>query len=108
MSQKLGIPYLGVGLSAILFLIFGIVLSTLTYLLEEATVALGITTMGLVIGIVRFLGIWLTGWALLNFMVSKDLLPMQRLIASFFAFLTLVSLFVVTSGYLVLFRFNVA
>ncbi|WXG47359.1 MAG: hypothetical protein WED05_11980 [Candidatus Atabeyarchaeum deiterrae] len=89
MSQKLGFPYLGLGISAIIFLIFGILFATLVPIIYTL---LGASSV--VLAAWRFIGIFLTGWALLNFMVCKDLLPMQRLIAAFFAFLALVTLFI--------------
>jgi len=103
MSQKLGFPYLGTGLMAIIFLIFGVLFSTVVYLLGY------IANTALIIAALRFIGIFFTGWALLAFSLNKDLLPMQRLIATFFALLTLVSVFYVFLKVpLLSFGFNVA
>jgi len=101
MSQKLGFPYFGTGLTAIIFLIFGTLLSALYFIIYAALGA------GLISAAVRFIGIFLTGWALIGFSVNKDLLPMQRLIATFFALLALVSMFYLPNP-IVSFGFNVA
>jgi len=87
MSQKLGFPFFGTGLTAIIFLVFGVLFSTLYYLIVAAI------GLGLIASVFQFIGIFLTGWALIGFSVNKDMLPMQRLIAIFFALLALVSMF---------------
>lgn len=47
----------------------------------------------LILGLLQFVGVLLTGWALMGFAVSKDMLEGQRFIAFFFALVVLVGLF---------------
>lgn len=86
MSQKFGFPYLGLNITALVYF-FGLILAVLVPL------ATGLSLGSTVLSLLRFLGIFLTGWALLNFAVSKELTPTQRLTSIFFALLTLAVLF---------------
>jgi len=87
MSQKLGFPYFGLSLNTLIFFV-GLILAVLYFLVFA--VASG---QALILGLLQFLGVFLTGWALLGFAVSKDMLEGQRFIALFFALVVLVGLF---------------
>jgi len=89
MSQKMGFPYFGVSLSSLL-LFLGLILSVLVYIVTQLA-----ASQVAILGILDFLGVFLTGWALISFAVSKDMLEGQRFIAVFFALLMLVGLFAV-------------
>jgi hypothetical protein len=89
MSQKIGFPYFGTSLNTLIFFI-GIILSVLVYIVTMAA-----PTQLLVLGLLDFLGVLLTGWALIGYAVNKDMLEGQRFIAIFFALLMLTGLFAV-------------
>jgi len=86
MSQKLGFPYFGLSLNTLIFFV-GFILSILTYLLFKVYPNL------LILGLLQFIGLFLTGWALIGYAVNKDMLEGQRFIAFFFALLVLVGIF---------------
>lgn len=103
MSQKLGFPFLGFKITVLVFFL-GLLLSVLT-LLTSGLYALGYAIPAVLIAFLKFLGIFLVGWALLGFAVMKELLPKQRLIAFIFAIMLLsVLLF---AGYTLVFTFVV-
>lgn len=89
MSQKLGFPYFGLSLNTLIFFV-GFLLSIVTFLVFKLD-----ATLLSVLGILRFAGVFLTGWALIGFAVNKDMLEGQRFIALLFALLVLVGLFAV-------------
>jgi hypothetical protein len=93
MSQKLGFPYMGLKINTMIFFI-GIILSALSYLFGVLWFAGYIPLV--LLAFVRFLGIFLTGWALLGYAVMKEVLPKQRLIAFLFAIVLLAALFTTT------------
>jgi hypothetical protein len=96
MSQKLGLPYMGLKINTMIFFV-GIILSALSYLFGVLYFA-GYLPLAL-LAIVRFLGIFLTGWALLGYAVMKEVLPKQRLIAFLFAIVLLATLFTVDAAF---------
>jgi len=87
MSQKLGFPYFGLGLSTLIFFV-GFLLSIVTFIVFKLDPSL---VAGL--GFLEFLGVLLTGWALISFAVNKDMLEGQRFIALLFALLLVLSIF---------------
>lgn len=89
MSQKLGFPYFGTSLNTLIFFV-GFILSILVFLVNAVA-----PTVALVLGLLEFLGVFLTGWALIGYAVNKDMLEGQRFIAIFFALLMLTGLFAV-------------
>ena len=97
MSQKLGFPYMGLKINVLIFWI-GILLSVLTFL-TSGLYLLGYAIPVLLIGLLKFLGVFFTGWALLGFAVMKELTSKQRLTAFIFAIMLLTVLFFVV-GYL--------
>jgi len=100
MAQKLGFPYFGLSLNTLIFFV-GFILSILTFLLFN------VYNNAIILGLLRFLGLFLTGWSLLGFAVNKDMLEGQRFIAFFFALLILVGLFAVYFSHTVGFGFLV-
>lgn len=92
MSQKLGFPYMGLKMNTLIFFI-GILLSVLT-LLTSGLLTLGYAVPVVLIAFLKFLGIFLVGWALLGFAVMKEMLQKQRLIAFLFAIVLLAVLFI--------------
>jgi cytochrome c oxidase assembly factor CtaG len=97
MSQKLGFPYMGLKANSLIFFV-GIILSVLTYLFG-GLYALGYNVPLILIEFLVFLGIFLTGWALLGFAVMKEMLEKQKLIAFLFAVILLAAVFSVTVGF---------
>jgi hypothetical protein len=93
MSQKLGFPYMGLKINTMIFFI-GIILSALSYIFAVLYSA-GYLPLVL-LAFVRFLGVFLTGWALLGYAVMKEVLAKQRLIAFLFAIVLLTTLFTVS------------
>lgn len=96
MSQKLGFPFMGLKINTMIFFI-GIILSALSYLLGVLYVAGYIPLV--LLAFVQFLGIFLTGWALLGYAVMKELLAKQRLIAFLFAVVLLSTILGVFVGF---------
>jgi hypothetical protein len=88
MSQKLGFPYFGTSLNTLIFFV-GFILSILVFLVNALALP------AVVLGILEFLGVFLTGWALIGYAVNKDMLEGQRFIALLFALLMLTGLFAV-------------
>lgn len=83
-----------------LLLWIGIIMATLNVLVGVAvTGSAGIMLYRLI----QFVGVFITGWALLSFGFAKQLLPVQRTVALFFAAVLLVGLF----GVAVTFNFNI-
>jgi len=83
-----------------LLLWIGIIMATLNILVGVAiTGSAGIMLYRLI----QFVGVFITGWALLSFGFAKQLLPVQRTVALFFAAVLLVGLF----GVAVTFNFNI-
>jgi len=82
----------------IMIYFIGIILSVLTYLFA-GLYGLGYAIPLILIAFLQFLGIFLTGWALLGFAVMKEMLQKQRLIAFLFAIIVLVSVFAVTVNF---------
>jgi hypothetical protein len=66
----------------------GLILSVLVFLIGSVA-----PTQLLLLGLLEFVGVFLTGWALIGYAVSKDMLEGQRFIALFFALVVLVGLF---------------
>jgi len=97
MSQKLGFPYMGLKINTLIFFI-GVLLSLLTVLTVNL-LGLGYAIPTVLIAFLRFLGIFLTGWALLGYAVMKEMLQKQRLIAFLFAVILLASIFAVTVSF---------
>jgi hypothetical protein len=89
MSQKLGFPYFGLTMNTLIFWI-GLIFSLLVYLVSAVT-----TGQAALLGILEFIGIFITGWSLIGFAVNKDMVEGQRFIALLFALLVLVGLFAV-------------
>jgi hypothetical protein len=97
MAQKLGFPYMGLKINTLIFWI-GILLAILTYL-TQGLYALAYPVPVVLIAFLRFLGMFLTGWALLGYAVTKELHQKQRLIAFLFAVILLASVFAVSVGF---------
>jgi len=92
-------PYLSVKINALLLWI-ALILGTLNILLVPAiTGASGL----LIVALLRFIGVFLTGWALIGFGVAKQMLPAQKDVALFFAAVLLVGVF----GVLVTFHLGI-
>jgi len=89
MSQKIGFPYFGLQISNYLFFI-GLLLAVVVFFIDAVA-----PTQLLVLGFLEFLGVFLTGWALISYAVSKELLEGQRFIALLFALVALTGLFAV-------------
>jgi len=99
MSQKLGFPYMGLKINTLIFWI-GILLAVLTFLTSGLYAPpLNYAIPVVLIAFLRFLGMFLTGWALLGYAVTKELHQKQRLIAFLFAIILLASVFAVTVGF---------
>jgi hypothetical protein len=94
MSQKLGFPFMGLKINTMIFFI-GIILSALSYLFTAIVIS------SVLLAFFKFLGIFLTGWALLGYAVMKELLPKQRLIAFLFAIVLLSVILFVSVGFAV-------
>jgi len=90
-------PYTSYKLTQLLFLI-GIFLATLNVFLAAISVDVIVTTL------LQFIGLFLTGWALLSFAVTKQLNKDQKLIAIVFALIILTGVL----GLRVLFSLNVS
>jgi len=88
MSQKLGFPYFGLSLNTLIFFV-GFLLSIVSFLVFK------LDNIAALMGVLRFLGVFLTAWALIGYAVNKDMLEGQRFIAFLFALLVLVGLFAV-------------
>jgi len=88
MSQKIGFPYFGLSLNTLIFFV-GFLLSIVTFIVFK------LDPIASVLGVLQFLGVFLTGWALIGYAVNKDMLEGQRFIALLFALLVLVGLFAV-------------
>jgi len=86
MSQKLGFPYFGLGMSTLIFFL-GFLLSIVTFIVFK------LDPIASALGVLEFLGVLLTGWALISFAVNKDMLEGQRFIALLFALLLVLSIF---------------
>jgi len=89
-------PYMSYKLTSLLFVI-GLFLATLNLFLGALGMPPVVTTL------LRFIGVFITGWSLLSYTVTKQLLSTQRLIATFFAAVIITGLF----GVLVTFKFTV-
>jgi len=85
---------MGLKINSLLFFI-GILLAVLTFI-TEGLVFLGYAVPLVLIAFFRFLGVFLTGWALLGFAVMKEMLQKQRLIAFLFAIILLAFVFSIT------------
>jgi len=107
MAQKLGFPYFGLSLNTLIFFV-GLILSFLTFLVFNLVQPPPLTaTAQAIIGVLAFAGVFLTGWSLLGYAVSKDMTEGQRFIAFFFALLVLVGIFAVYFGHAVGVTFSV-
>jgi len=93
----MGFPYMDLKITQILYLI-GLFLGSLNYFLIAANVT------AVLVDLLQFIGLFLTGWALLSFAVMKQLNKDQKLIAIAFALIVLVGVF----GLKILFAFKVA
>jgi len=91
-----GFPYVSVKLTNILFVI-GLLLATLNLLFIAASLPLILTTL------LTFVGVFITGWALLSYAVGKQLLSSQRFTAMLFAVIILTGVF----GLKILFSFGI-
>jgi len=94
-----GFPYMNLKISSLLLFI-SIIMASLNVLLG---VALTGSTKILLVTLIQFIGVFLSGWALLSFGFAKQLLPVQRTLALFFAAVLIAGLF----GVAVTFHFNV-
>jgi len=94
----MGFPYMSYKLTQLLFLI-GLLLATLNLFLIW-----GIGLPPAVTKLFVFIGLFLTGWALLSFAVSKNIISNQRLIAMLFAVIILTGVF----GLKIAFTFGIA
>lgn len=93
-------PYMSVKITSLMLWI-GLILATLNIFLAAAITG----SSGLLItSLVRFIGVFITGWALISFGLAKQLLPAQKDVALFFAAALLVGIF----GVLVAFTLNIA
>jgi len=90
-------PYTSYKLTQILLFV-GIFLATLNVFLYGNNVTAVLTDL------LQFIGLFLTGWALLSFAVTKQLNKNSKLIAIVFALIILVGVF----GLKILFQFKVA
>ena len=81
-----GFPYMSYKLTNLLFFI-GLLLATLNLLFVAAGLPLVLTSL------VTFIGVFLTGWALISYAVSKQIIASQRFIAVLFAVIILVGVF---------------
>jgi len=88
---------MGLKISTLIFYI-GIILGVLTYLFAGLYYE-GYAIPVVLIAFLQFIGIFLTGWALLGYAVMKEMLQKQRLIAFLFAIILLASVFSVTVGF---------
>jgi hypothetical protein len=91
--------YMNLKISSLLLWI-GILMATLNLLVA---VALTGATKIVLVALIQFVGVFITGWALLSFGFAKQLLPVQRTVALFFAAVVIVGLF----GVAVTFHFNI-
>jgi len=90
-------PYMNLKITQLLLLI-GLFLASLNYFLLVAAAPVILTDL------LQFIGLFLSGWALLSFAVTKQLNKDQKLIAIVFALIVLVGVF----GLKILFSFKVA
>jgi len=81
-----GFPYMSYKLTSLLFAI-GLFLATLNLFLAAGGISIALTSL------IKFIGVFLTGWALISYAVTKQLLPFQRLVAAFFAALIVTGIF---------------
>jgi len=85
-------PYMSVKVNALLLWI-GLILASLNVLL---VVAITGSNGLLIVSLLRFIGVFLTGWALISFGLAKGMLPAQKDVALFFAAALLVGVFSVS------------
>nr|MDO8100784.1 hypothetical protein [Candidatus Njordarchaeota archaeon] len=78
-------PYMSTKMNALLYFV-ALFIATLDIFL----IAIG--SPPVVLPFLMFIGVFITGWSLIGFMVAKQLLPVQRQIAAFFAVLLLTAL----------------
>jgi len=93
----MGFPYMDLKITQLLLLI-GLLLASLNYFLIIAAAPVILTDL------LYFIGLFLTGWALLSFAVMKQFNKDQKLIAIVFALVVLVGVF----GLKIAFAFKVA
>jgi len=93
----MGFPYMDLKITQLLLLI-GLLLASLNYFLIVAAAPVILTDL------LQFIGLFLTGWALLSFAVMKQFNKDQKLIAIVFALIVLVGVF----GLKILLAFKVA
>lgn len=91
-----GFPYMSYKMTNLLLLI-GLLLATLNLLFVAAGLPLVLTSL------VTFIGVFLTGWALISYAVSKQVIAGQRFIAILFAVIILTGVF----GLKILFSFGI-
>jgi len=91
-----GFPYMSYKLTNLLLLI-GLLLATLNLLFLGTGLPMILTTL------VTFIGLFLTGWALISYAVSKQVLSSQRFVAILFAVIILTGVF----GLKILFGFGI-
>jgi len=90
---------MGLKINTLIFFV-GIILALLTVLTTELALPPFSYAVPLaLIDFFKFLGVFLTGWALLGFAVMKEMLQKQRLIAFLFAVILLAFVFTVTVGF---------
>jgi len=92
MSQKLGFPFMGLKINTMIYFV-GIILSVLSYLFNVLAIS------SVLLALFQFLGLFLTGWALLGYAVMKELLAKHRLIAFIFAIVLLSVILFVSVGF---------
>jgi hypothetical protein len=93
----MGFPYMSYKLTQLLFLI-GLLLATLNIFLIAVGLPPAVTKLFI------FIGLFLTGWALISFAVSKNIISNQRFIAMLFAVIILTGVF----GLKIAFTFGIA
>jgi len=93
----MGFPYMDLKITQLLLLI-GLFVGSLNYFLIVAAAP------ALLIDLLQFIGLFLTGWALLSFAVMKQFNKDQKLIAIAFALIVLIGVF----GLKIAFAFKVA
>jgi len=91
-------PYLNLKITSLLLWI-GLIMGTLNVVLKTISGSAGVV----IVALVNFIGVFITGWSLLSYGFAKQALPAQRSVALFFAAVLLVGIF----GVLVTFNFNI-
>jgi len=87
---------MGLKLTSLLFFV-GIILAVLSFLLWGLySPPLSYAIPIVLIALIDFLGVFITGWAMISFAVLKEMLQKQRLIAILFAVILVTAVFIST------------